>query len=146
MTFQVLPLEHADLATYVRIHLAAFKEGISACLTTTTEASKAQMEAQQSQKLLSDATAHYLKVVDTQTGEIIACARWHLYNEERSAEEVARANALRPPPEGANVEAWNEFSGWLAYVRNTLVGGQKCWCKCFRASVWRVAHCQSYND
>jgi len=46
------------------------------------------------QSLASDPTVRYLKVTDTDTGELIACAKWNLYLSERSEAELERARRI----------------------------------------------------
>lgn len=130
MALQVFPLEEADLPTYARIHFAAFRSGISPFLNPAdTTASEKQFAQSQRDVLLNDPTAFFLKVVDRTTREIVACAKWHHFDKERSPEEVVKANIPPPPPDGVNTEAWTDFFGWLSEAKTKYRAGQRCWCE-----------------
>ncbi|EXJ70812.1 uncharacterized protein A1O5_05802 [Cladophialophora psammophila CBS 110553] len=72
-------------------------------------------------QLHEDPTVRWMKVLDTETGEVAAFAKWNIIKEPR---ERSRARQFGP---GCNVEACEEFFGGIHRKRNELMGG-KAYC------------------
>ena len=70
-----------------------------------------------------DPTMHFMKVVDTDIGEIIALARWNVYEVERPESEW-KSTKPRNWDIGANVEAANEFYNAVCESRQSVMGGK----------------------
>lgn len=132
MKLEVLPLEEADVPTYARLHFLAFTGGISPFLNPDPAASERRFAQELQGTISSDPGAFFLKVVDTTTGDIVACGKWLRLDKERTPEEVAKENIPPPPPEGAsttNLEAWNDLFGWLSEAKTVHRAGHRCWCE-----------------
>lgn len=102
--------------------------------------------AQQQHIFESDATAHFVKAVDTASGEIVALARWHRYptgydrsliwheaNWEagpRPAAQITAAGMEGAAAAGLNADGWVGFMKLLASRETDLPGKpgtRACW-------------------
>ncbi len=70
----------------------------------------------------------FMKAVDTDIGEIIAFARWNVYEVERAESEWNRTEPRRWD-EGTNVEAANEFYNTICTKRQSFMNGKPHCCK-----------------
>jgi ribosomal protein S18 acetylase RimI-like enzyme len=136
MALEIQPLEETDLPEFARIHVEAFDGALAEYLTPDPEGAKPHLAAGQRKSLLEDPAVRFLKVVDTQSGQIIACAKWYRYDKARSEEEVAESIAAPPVPPGSHPEAWNDLFGWLQEARAKYKGGKRCWCEFAFVSRW----------
>ncbi|KAF2094085.1 hypothetical protein NA57DRAFT_18783, partial [Rhizodiscina lignyota] len=127
MALEVLPLLEADLPEYCRIHFTAFTKGMSQFFGPASSARDQNFLDSQRKQMLEDPTVFFLKAVDPQTGAIIGCAKYHKFNPPKSKDEIKASYAARPPPEGANVEAWSDLFSWLEEARTKYLGGKTCW-------------------
>lgn len=74
-------------------------------------------------EILIDPTMHFINAVDTDVGEIIAFARWNIYEVERPESEWKNMEA-RDWDIGTNVEAANEFYNAVCEKRQRVMGGK----------------------
>lgn len=100
----------------------------------------------------SDATAHFVKAVDTDSGEIVALARWHYYptgydrnliwheaNWEagpKPLEQITTDGMEGVAKEGLNVQGWVGFMKLLTTRETDLPGKpgtRACWGELMRA-------------
>lgn len=70
----------------------------------------------------------FMKAVDTDVGEIIAFARWNVYEVERPESEWKNTEA-RNWDTGTNIEAANEFYNAIRERRQKVMGGKRHCCK-----------------
>ncbi len=70
----------------------------------------------------------FIKAVDTDLDEIIAFARWNIYEVERPENEWKKTTP-RTWDMGTNVEAANEFYNAVCEARQTYMGGKPHCCK-----------------
>jgi GNAT superfamily N-acetyltransferase len=75
----------------------------------------------------NDSTAVFLKAVDTATGEMLAFAKWHVFE----TEEIAKQTPTRPLRfgEGSNQEACKAFFGGLVSKKKEIMGSKPHLCK-----------------
>ncbi|CAD6589191.1 MAG: hypothetical protein ASARMPREDX12_003686 [Alectoria sarmentosa] len=73
-------------------------------------------------EILMNPTIHFMKVVDTDMNEIVAFARWNVYQVERS-ESDWKITEPRNWDIGTNVEAANEFYNVVCGKRQSFMGG-----------------------
>lgn len=87
----------------------------------------------QKARFLGDTSAHYLKLVDDETGEIVSMARWHWYPEGYSYSDKIHWETHNPVegqswPEGMNVELHNFIlSTRDAEREHWQEKGKPCW-------------------
>lgn len=74
-------------------------------------------------EILIDSTMRFMKVVDTDIGEIVALARWNVYKVERPESEW-KSTKPRDWDEGTNVEAANEFYNAMCEKRQNVMDGK----------------------
>lgn len=132
MAIEIMPLEDQDTQAYSRISNLAFAGSVMGFLNPNPDDPDERMMKMTRDSMLNDPTARYMKAVDSETGDIVACAKWNYYDKERTPEEVAEANKPRPRPPNANPEAWNDLFTWLERVRVGIRGAQISWCKFLR--------------
>lgn len=91
------------------------------------------------EEISANPALRFLKVVDTNVGEIIALARWSVYESERPESEWKR-KFRRDWDEGTNVDAANEYMNALMEKRQKVMGGCPHCCKCEVNAASRRAH------
>ncbi|KAF2141862.1 uncharacterized protein K452DRAFT_287835 [Aplosporella prunicola CBS 121167] len=98
MTLVLSPMEQADFPRLTQILHAAYysTSGISALLYNSPPSAKSLEKLTETRKRIAreDATARFLKITDTDIGEIIACARWHVYEHGRTEEEMDKKTII----------------------------------------------------
>ncbi|KAK5144473.1 hypothetical protein LTR04_001553, partial [Oleoguttula sp. CCFEE 6159] len=97
MPLEIQPMTESDIPTFVAIFMAAFEGGISRILRTTptpTPESIASNEERFLKALREDSIAHFAKCVDSDTGEVVAGAKWNFYSEGRTEAELQKALEL----------------------------------------------------
>jgi hypothetical protein len=87
----------------------------------------------------NDATAQYLQAYDEETGQLIAFAKWHVYDSPEAAATAFQPSRIFGP--GANKEACEEFFTGLTSKKNELIGDRAHLCKLLPSSV--LAHVNS---
>ena len=70
----------------------------------------------------------FIKAVDTDVGEIIAFARWNVYEVERPESEWKNIR-VRGWDTGTNIEAANEFYNAIREKRQAIMGGKPHCCR-----------------
>lgn len=90
-------MTESDIPRYADILKAAYyspsESGISGILCTSppTEVTRQRVIQTHTKSLRTDPTAIYLKAKNKESGEILACAKYHLYSHPRTQEEVDEA-------------------------------------------------------
>lgn len=75
-----------------------------------------------------DTSAHQLKVTDSNTGDIVAVGRWHIYGQPRSESELERDKERIWSPDARSDEACQQFSDLLTEARKRVMGGKPHLC------------------
>jgi hypothetical protein len=75
----------------------------------------------------NDPTAKYLQAHDEETGQLVAFAKWHIYDTPEAATAVVRSNMAFGP--GMNKEALEAFFGILKGKKEKHMGGKVHMCK-----------------
>lgn len=117
-------MTEADVATYVSIRHETLKNPINRIFYTRelSPESKAKISDGILEALRNDKHTCYLKASDTATGEMVACAKWKVFDRERSPQELEKE--LEPPeplPE-SDVPIWNAFFTDLSDARREMMG------------------------
>lgn len=99
MTLEVYPITEDEIDSWNLIAIEAFKDGIGHLLVgPNTPENRQRNNAGTLRAMREDPSAHYLKVMDTSTGEMIAVAGWNVYSKGSTEEELNKILA-RPTPE-----------------------------------------------
>lgn len=75
-----------------------------------------------------DTSAHQMKVTDSNTGDIVAVGRWHIYGQPRSESELGRDKERIWSPDARSDEDCQEFSNLLTEARKRVMGGRPHLC------------------
>lgn len=98
MSLTVSPMEEADFPVMTQLFHKAYYSttGVSALLyhTPPSQASLDKITQVRLRAFHEDSNAHFIKATDSETGEIIACARWDIYKHARSDDDVERSAAF----------------------------------------------------
>ncbi|OAP55832.1 hypothetical protein AYL99_09984 [Fonsecaea erecta] len=122
MPLVLQPANEADAARAVEIEYLAYASNpLNPILFPGPFPPEAKNERAEGliKQLHEDPTTRWMKVVDTETGEIAAFAKWNIIQEPR---EPARTRQFGP---GCNVQACEEFFGGIHAKRNELMGGRR---------------------
>jgi len=124
MSLQIFPMTEADVATYVSIQHEAFKNTINRIFYTRelSPESKARISDGILEALRNDKHTRYLKASDTATGEMVACAKWKVFDRERSPQELEKELELPEPLPESDVPTWNAFFTDLSDARREMMG------------------------
>ena len=74
-------------------------------------------------EIVIDPNVRFMKVVDTDIGDIIAFARWNIYETKRPKSEW-KSRKPRDWDNGTNVEAANTFHNAIFEKRRNVMGGK----------------------
>ncbi|OCK80868.1 acyl-CoA N-acyltransferase [Lepidopterella palustris CBS 459.81] len=126
MPLEVSYVEENELEDFVQIQLAAFDSGMASKLSpkpvTPERVAKSVNDLRNTR---DEPEVHLLKVLDTDTGKIISCAKWRFNLKERSKEEVEESLPKVPEPlPDSNVAAEKDFVEYLANSRREWMGGK----------------------
>ncbi|KAI9818146.1 MAG: hypothetical protein M1827_000771 [Pycnora praestabilis] len=139
MPFHLLPVEASDMPTLITLVFTA--HGPDPLLSTFfpglgAEPSNIDVIAERYAQEISEDPGHFwLKVVDGETGDAVAQARWKLVGEERGGVEeeeeeerdgTGKGKGKKWPPK-ANVRALEEFGVAVAEKRKEKLGGRACY-------------------
>ncbi|OCL15212.1 acyl-CoA N-acyltransferase [Glonium stellatum] len=124
MSLEISPMVEVDVATYVRIRHEAFKNTIDRIFYTRELSSESKDKISDGilEALRNDKHTHYLKVTDTATGEIVACAKWKIFDCERTSQELETELELPEPLPESDVPAWTAFFTDLSDARREIMG------------------------
>jgi hypothetical protein len=146
MPLELSPLTPADIDAYMSIRQAAFGSTVYQILFSgqPSAATVAQAKTSIENMLLNPTNAHFLKVTDTETGEVIAGAKWKaiLTDEERE-----RELEMPEPSEEADPRCFREFMRLLSEVKGGVMGVRAYWSECqFLPSNSRVGGILTYSS
>jgi GNAT superfamily N-acetyltransferase len=124
---RVEPLKDDDVEESMRTQYVAFRhaEGIGRLLSPEPLPTKEYIAASSSSRrktMHSNPAARFRAVFDNSTGQLIACAHWDIYTEERTQDQVDESSRLPPVPPGVHPDAWNDFFGNISKNRITVLG------------------------
>src|SRR5215471_17486598 len=123
---QILAAEPADCRTMAEVDWAAFGDDpVSQTLFgSATEATLSHRTEEIAKSMAEDPTVQYTKAVID--GKLVAWARWNFYIDGSGSKEEDRTW-----PEGANVEACEEFFGLFDQIRKDRMGEKRYACMRF---------------
>ena len=130
MVLIVEKAQEADIQRLLDIMYAAFRDPWDRIMfpeIPIPEARGASVERWRNE-ISKDPTTRFMKAVDTELGQIIALARWNVYEEERP-ERVWKTTGARDWDTGTNVEAANDFFNAVVEKRQKTMGGNPHCCK-----------------
>lgn len=131
MVLLVEKAQEADIQRLLDIMYAAFSKDpwnrLMYPKIPGTEARGASIERWRDE-ISNHPTMRFIKAVDTDVGEIIAFARWNIYEMERPESEWKHTEA-RKWDLGTNVDAANEFYNAICVERQKVMGGKPHCCK-----------------
>jgi GNAT superfamily N-acetyltransferase len=126
MALQISSQEDADIEEVLRVQHVAFRHkdpGIGRILSpdpVPTDDYITASAVRRRKKMQENEAGRYMKVVETSTNKIIACAHWDIYPKERTQEQIEQITHITPPPPDVNPEVWNDFFGYLRESRKEL--------------------------
>ncbi|KAF2235853.1 acyl-CoA N-acyltransferase [Viridothelium virens] len=130
MPLTLSPMTEADLPTYTTIDSLAFADQPLIPLLWPdglSPAARAHLIAQNARALLHDPSSHFLKVTDSDSDTIVACAHWSR-TPARTAAQLAQGPQLPEEwPPGANVGLKRVVFEKFLRTRDELVGGRPHW-------------------
>lgn len=124
MVLMVEKAQEADIERLLDIMYAAFRDPWDCIMypkIPAPEARGASIERWRDE-ISEDPTMRFMKAVDTDVGEIIALARWNVYEVERPESEW-KSTGARKWDVGTNFEAANEFYNAVCEKRKRIMGG-----------------------
>lgn len=131
MVIIVQKAQEADIQRLLDIMYAAFSEDpwdrIMYPHIPGPEARGASIERWR-EEISNNPTMRFMKAVDTDLNEIIAFARWSIYEVERPESEW-KVTKPRGWDIGTNVEAANEFYNAICETRQNYMGGKPHCCE-----------------
>ncbi|KAF2144329.1 uncharacterized protein K452DRAFT_267630 [Aplosporella prunicola CBS 121167] len=125
MPLKVLPIGPSDIDDFVRLHYEAFRPwpAIGSCIWARDLGPESRsIHANRFRQALEDKETRMMKVVDTETGETIAAAKWAFYDHERTQEELEKSLVVPEPVPDANPEALKAMMGMLYSARREVMG------------------------
>ena len=132
MAIIVQKAQEADIQRLLDIMYAAFSEDawnrIMYPVIPGPEARAVSIERWRDE-ISTNPTIRFIKAVDTDLDEIIAFARWNIYEVERP-ESQWKTTKPRDWDTGTNVEAANEFYNAVCEARRKFMGGKPHCCRC----------------
>lgn len=138
MALQLAPMEESDLDHFMRVHRAAFVNGISPYLVSRarTPENDAAMVARY-RKAFRNPTARFMKVTDASTGDVVACSKWSFFLTERSQQQVDEDTRLPDAPATATT-AWFDLLSFLCENRREVWGTRPHISESRRAPLFRL--------
>lgn len=131
MVFIVEKAQEADIQRLLDIMYAAFSKDawnrIMYPEIPGPEARGASIERWRDE-ISTNPTMRFMKAVDTDTGQIIAFARWNIYETKRPESEWKKTEP-RKWDIGTNNEAANDFYNAVCEKRQNVMGGKPHCCK-----------------
>jgi predicted N-acetyltransferase YhbS len=126
MPLEVLPITEDDVPDWAALHYAAFSPTTIGVLWQRPYGRESMSKLAEALKASFPKPESFVfKCVDTELdNKLIAIAKWAIYEQQRSAEEVDKAFAPRPTMPEDNVEARAEFMQGIYKARQETVGGQ----------------------
>ncbi|KAI9736230.1 MAG: hypothetical protein M1834_001116 [Cirrosporium novae-zelandiae] len=116
MPLELLPASLEDVPILTSIYFSAFQDALALALFPRTEGVRLWWESHLDEEMRNEPEARFLKVIDLNTKEIIAFAKWVLPSQETRADETPSW------PEDSNNELCNEFFGNLAKAHADIMG------------------------
>ncbi|KAL9084526.1 MAG: hypothetical protein Q9165_008029 [Trypethelium subeluteriae] len=131
MPLTLSPMTEADLPTYTTIDQLAFADQPLTPLLWPrglSSASRAHLIASNARALTHDPTSHFLKVTDTASNTIVACAHW-CRTPPRDPAVLAKGPQQLPEEwaPGANAAMKRVLFGSFLRNRDEVVGGRPHW-------------------
>lgn len=129
MPHHLAQASEADLPNILKVQFAAFAEDplIRLMYPFPTPPSTFNEALERAQREFRNPDVAYLRITDTESGEIISFAKWIIYKHERP-EEVWNKEETRDWGEGTNVEVADAFIGAINRNRKKIMAGKPHCC------------------
>ncbi|KAF2491930.1 acyl-CoA N-acyltransferase [Lophium mytilinum] len=128
MPLELAPLTAEDVDAYMAIRQAAFGDNVFRILFSRPDGPSPEVYAQIRDSvrdlIANDKHAFFLKVTDTDTGEIIAGAKWKVFRTEK---EILEELELPPPTSDSDPECWNPFMKLLSDAKKEIMALRPYW-------------------
>ncbi|KAF2085305.1 acyl-CoA N-acyltransferase [Saccharata proteae CBS 121410] len=126
MPLKTTPVLPSDIPTLIRIGYEAFLPGVFSVIyvRAPTPASIAIL-TRRWERALADPSTRVDKVVDSDTNELLAYARWKLHERERSNGEVEEGLSVPEPVPDMNAEAERAFYEIVYGATREVMGGRR---------------------
>jgi GNAT superfamily N-acetyltransferase len=130
MPLQLAPAGEADLPKILEVQYAAFaQDPINRLMfPVPTPPSTFEKSLDRARRDISNPDVAFMKVTETETGEIVSFAKWYIYKHQRPEEEWNKEEK-RDWGEGTNVEVADTFFGLLTRNRRKFMAGEPYCCK-----------------
>ena len=130
MPLELARASAADLRKLLEIQFAAFAEDPmnAVMFPVPTPPSAFEKALERARNDFQDPDVAFVKVTDTDIGEIVSYARWFIWKHERPEEEWNKEKK-RDWGEGTNVEAADAFVGAINEKRRKIMAGKPHCCK-----------------
>jgi hypothetical protein len=126
MPVKLVPTEVADVPQIARTEAAAFSPSEHSQVLFPGGGSKDAIEKRVNRirtEWKGDPSMRLFNAIDTDTGEIVGAARWHVYLKERPESEWMKEDVPENWGEAANGPACKEFFGAIHESRRRLMAG-----------------------
>ena len=130
MPLQLGPASETDLPEILKVQFAAFAENAVNRLMfpVPTPPSTFEKSLDRARKDFRSPDVAFMKITDTETGEIVSFAKWFIYRQERPEAEWNKEDK-RDWGEGTNVEVSDAFIGAINRNRRKFMAGKPHCCR-----------------
>lgn len=133
MPLQLAPASEADLTKLLEVQFAAFQDDAANRLMfpVPTPPSTFEKALDRAHRDFSNPDVAFVKVTDTEIGEIVSFAKWFIWKHQRPEEEWDKEEK-RDWGEGTNVELADAFIGAINQKRRKIMEGKPhccMWCR-----------------
>ncbi|KAI9879338.1 MAG: hypothetical protein M1830_008798 [Pleopsidium flavum] len=125
MPLELSKASEDDLPRIIHVQFTAFADDAMSRIMfpTPTPASTLEKAVNRAREDMRNPDVTFTKVVDTDSGDIIAFGKWVIYKHERPEEEWTK-ETKRDWGEGTNVEAADTFIGAVNQKRRKIMAGK----------------------
>lgn len=125
MPLQLAPASEADLPKILEVQFAAFAHDpiMRLMFPHPTPPATFEKAVDRARTDFRNPDVAFMKVIDTQTGEIVSFAKWNIYKQQRPDEEWNKEER-RDWGEGTNVEVADAFFAALTRNRRKFMAGK----------------------
>lgn len=130
MPLQLAPASEVDLPKILEVQFAAFAQDpvISLIFPVATSSSPFEKALDRAREDFRNPDVAFMKVTDTETGEIVSFAKWLIYKHQRPEEEWNKEEK-RDWGKGTNVEVADAFFSAITRNRRKFMAGEPHCCR-----------------
>lgn len=121
MVLEISPLQEDEMPEWQTIATLAFQSGIGHLLTGPTTPENISKHTELALKDFKNPACRFLKVTDSETGEMVAGSMWFLYPNGNSEAELAEILKMPTVEEGYRVD-WDPIYRYLKGNRREIMG------------------------